>query len=349
MLEKSIITLFGIITFIICYLLYYQFLYKSNSVESNIFLLNKIINNHNSDVWAVKFSPDGNYLASGSVDSTVKVWSKNKGDLVNILKQPSGVTYLDFSKDGNYLATSAYDGIIRLWKSHEYKLIKEFIGHEGTAWTVAVSPDNKTIASGGEDTIIKLWNLESGKLIKNLSGHKLNVWDIKFNPDGSLLASGSFDNSIKIWDTKEGKLIKTIYEHSEAVVALAFSKDGKKLCSVGDDKTIKLWNTDDWSLINSIEVPEYVQAVDFSYDNKTLLTGGKDKPALGELLQNFIGDSENNKGVSMRLWDIETGVLLQTFSGHTNDVNDVAFCADNKWIASCSSDKTVELWRLNSK
>lgn len=331
-----------------CFLGYYQFFYKSKEVNSNIFKLSNVLTTHTSYVWAVKFSPDGTLLASGSVDSTVKIWRKEDGKLVLTLQQPSGVTYLAFSSDGNYLATAAYDSIVRLWKLPEGILVKEFAGHKGTVWSVCFSPDGKTLASCGEDASVRLWNLENGELKKTLSGHSLNVWDVKFSPDGKVLASGSFDKTIKIWNVNNGVLLRTLGDHSEAVVALAFSPDGKKLASTGDDKTIKLWETNNWTLLRTIEVPEHVQAADFSPDNKRLLTGGKDKPMIGEFLQNIFGNSEYNKGVSMRLWDVETGNLLQTFSQHSNDVNDVSFCTDGKWIASGSEDKTVELWHITN-
>ena len=48
----------------------------------------------------------------------------------------------------------------------------------------------------------------------------------------------------------------------------------------------------------------------------------------------------------VRLWDVQTGRLLQTFSKHSNDVNDVSFSPDGKSIASASSDKTLEFWQL---
>ncbi len=337
----------AILFLIVCFLAYYQLEYRSERVDSNIFKLNTVLSGHNSEVLTTKFSPKGDWLASGSVDSTIKIWDKEKRSLLINIKQPSGVTYLDISHDGNFIATGAYDEKLRLWKLPEGKLIKEFTGHKGTVWSVSLSPDGKTIASSGEDETIKLWDIETGQLVRTLSGHSRIVWDVKFSPDGNTIASGSFDKTIKIWNAKTGECLHTLIEHTQAVVSLAFSPDGQMLASTSDDKTIKLWHTSNWNLVRTMEVPEHNQAADFSPDSKRLLTGGRDKPMLGELLQNFFGDSRSNKGVSMRLWEVGTGKLLQTFSMHANDVNDVSWCADGKWIASGSSDKTIELWHLS--
>ena len=331
------------------YLGYYQLWHHSKQVNSNIYIINKVLNSHLSDIWTVKFSPDGNWLASGSVDSTVKIWNKGNGKIILNIKQPNGITSIDFSPGGDYLASASYDAKVRLWKLPEGLLVKEFSGHTGTVWSVNFSPDGKTIASCGEDATIKLWNVESGQIVRTFQGHTRNVWDVKFSPDGNNLASGSFDKTVRISNLRDGKLLHILTKHTEAIVAIAFSPDGQKLVSTSDDKTIKLWNTNNWSLIYSLQVPEHNQAADFSPDNKLLLTGGRDKTALGEFLQNIFGDSEYNKGVSMRLWDAQTGQLLQTFSKHSNDVNDVSFSPDGKWIASASWDKTIELWQLSNQ
>jgi WD40 repeat protein len=331
------------------YLGYYQLWHHSPQVNSNIYRMDKVLSAHLSDIWTVKFSPDGNWLASGSVDSTVKIWNREDGKIILNIRQPNGVTAIDVSPDGDYFASASYDAKVRLWKLPEGLLVKELIGHTGTVWSASFSPDGKTIASCGEDATIKLWNVESGQLERTFEGHTRNVWDVKFSPDGNKLASGSFDKTVRIWNVKDGKTLHTLTKHTEAVVALAFSGDGQKLVSTSDDKTIKLWNTGDWSLIYSLDVPEHNQAADFSPDSKLLLTGGRDKTALGEFLQNIFGDSEYNKGVSMRLWDANTGRLLQTFAKHSNDVNDVSFSPDGKWIASASSDKTIVLWQLSKQ
>jgi len=342
---RGLLWLAGILFLIACFIIYYQLLYKSKTVNSNIFQPVAVLSGHRADVWSVAISPDGTWLASGSVDSTVKVWNIATGKLIRNLKQPTGVTYVTISIDGNYIASAGYDGVIRLWKMPEGDLVKELKGSSETVWSVDFSKDGKTIASGGEDAAIRIWDIESGRIIKTLKGHTRNIWDVKFSPDGGTLASGSFDKTVKIWDANSGALIKTLTGHSEAVVSLGFSNNGKILATTGDDKAIRLWNTADWQLMRTLTVPEHVQAVDFSTDDKQMITSGRDKPAIGEFLQNFFGDAQRNKGVSMRLWNVQTGELLQTFSEHSNDVNDVRFSPDDQWIASGSSDKTVRLWR----
>lgn len=228
-------------------------------------------------------------------------------------------------------------------------LLKEFSVNDKTTWSVDFSADGKFIAGAGEDATIKIWDIASGQLVRTLAGHTANIWDVKFSPDGSRIASGSFDATVKIWDAVSGKLLQNLTDHSEAIVSLAFSPDDKMLVTTSDDKSIKLWNTADWKLMRSLTVPEHSQASVFSPDSKLLLTGGRDKPAIGEFLQNFFGDSKYNKGVSMRLWDVGTGKLLQTFSSHANDVNDVSWSKDGKFIASASSDKTIEIWVSGAK
>jgi WD40 repeat protein len=146
------------------YLAYYQFLYHSRQVNSNIYVLDKVLYSHLSEIWTVKFSPNGNWVASGSVDSTVKIWNKESGKIILTIKQPNGVTYIAFSPDGNYLATASYDEKIRLWKLPVGTLIKEFRGHKGTVWSLDFSPDGEMIASCGEDATVKLWDIATGKM-----------------------------------------------------------------------------------------------------------------------------------------------------------------------------------------
>lgn len=325
--------------------LYYQLFYKAPEVAGSV-RLERRYTYHQHIVTAVQFSPDDQWLITGSVDSTVQVRDRNTGALVHLLHQPQGITFLDLTGDGRRLATASYDGTVRIWSLADRTLLHTCKGHRGTVWTVAFSPDGRWVASAGDDTIIRIWDTATGQLVYSLKGHRLIPWSVRFSPDGTTLASASFDHTIKFWDLKKGLLRHEIRSHTQAVVDLAYSHDGTLLASTSDDKTIKLWNTSDISLVRTMEVPEHVQAVAFSPNDSLLLTGGRDKPMIGELLQEFFGDSHYNPGVSARLWQTSTGKLLQTFDLHANDVTDVAFSHDGRWMATSSADKTIALFRV---
>lgn len=345
--SKRNLIIFIPLLIIVSILSYYQLLYKSPRVDNGIASLQRIFDKHKSIVTSVRFAPSDSLLVTSSVDSSIKIWKRESGDIVKEIKQSSGVAYMDLSTDGKYIVTGGYDSIVRLWDAANGSMLKEFKGHNGTVWHVAISADNKRIASGGNDAVVNIWDVETGNLLHKLTAHRRIVWSVKFSPDGTQLASSGFDFTFKLWNVADGKLVWDNKEHKETVVDLAFSHDGKILASTSDDKTIKVWNVAEQKLIRTMKVAEHVQAVAFSPDDKRLMTGGRDKPMIGEFLQQIFGDSKFNPGVSARLWDVETGTLLQTFTKHGNDVLDVAYSHDGKWVATASTDKTVELWRLN--
>ncbi|MDQ3278700.1 MAG: WD40 repeat domain-containing protein [Bacteroidota bacterium] len=328
------------------YALYDLILKKPMLVTHNLVQSTAVFKQHKAPLWAVQFHPGGELIASGSVDSTVKIWRRDSRTLVHNLKQPMGVTALSYSPDGALLATGSYDAVVRIWNTVSGGVEKELTGHSGTVWSVVFSPDGKTLASCGEDKTVKLWNAETGALVKSINAHALNIWKVRFTPDGKRLISSSFDQTIKIWSVADGRLLKTLTGHTQAVVGLAVSLDGGLLASGSDDATIKIWNITTGKLLRTLSNNgAHVYAVAFSPDGKRLLSGSRDKGNFGEVMQNIVGDSDGNKGISMQLWDVQKGELLETLAGHANDVMDVCFSPDGAWILSASTDKTVQLWK----
>ncbi|MBE9145169.1 AAA-like domain-containing protein [Planktothrix mougeotii] len=117
-----------------------------------------------SPVRSVSWSPDGQTLASGSYDNTIKLWNK-EGKLLNTLNgHQSPVWSVSWSPDGQTLASGSYDNTIKLW-SREGQLLHTLKGHEGSVLSVSWSPDGQTLASGSLDTTIKLWHLDLDQLM----------------------------------------------------------------------------------------------------------------------------------------------------------------------------------------
>ena len=196
---------------------------------------------HRSDVNSVAFSPDGNTIASGSWDDTIRLWDAATGThKATLTRHRSDVNSVAFSPDGNTIASGSDDNTIRLWDAATGTHKATLIGHGDYVNSVTFSPDGTTLASGSWDNTIRLWDVVTGTEIATLTGHRY-VFSVVFSPDGATLASGSWDNTIRLWDVVTGTEIATLRGHRDDVRSVAFSPDGATLASGSDDNTIRLW------------------------------------------------------------------------------------------------------------
>ena len=116
---------------------------------------------HTRDVRTVVFFPDGEHLASGSYDGTIRIWKWREGKETKRLVGHKGmVGCLAVSLDGkSILSCGREDSSVRLWAVDTGDELQRFDGHQGNVEAVALSPDGKLGASGGWDGTIRIWKL----------------------------------------------------------------------------------------------------------------------------------------------------------------------------------------------
>jgi len=292
---------------------------------------------HSSSVNSVVFGVDGQTLASGSSDNTVKLWDVATGrELRTLIPHSSVVSSLAFSSNGQTLASGSFRRI-KLWDVATGRQLRTLIGnYSGWVTSVTFSADGKTLASGSEENAIHLWDVATGRELPTLE-YSDWVESVALSADGKMLASGSRDHTIELWDVTTGRELRTLTGHSSQVNSVAFSADGKTLASGSRDDTIKLWEVATGGELRTLTGhSNWVTSVAFSPDGQTLASGSGDH--FGG------GDSDN----AIKLWDVTTGRELRTLTGHSDEVISVAFSPDGKTLASGSWDKTVKLWDVSS-
>ena len=230
---------------------------------------------HTGSVRSVAFSPNGTMLASGSQDSTIKLWNVKKKENITTLEGHTHiVSTVAFSPDGTLLASGGRD--IKLWDIVTRRNVATLSGHTGGVYSVAYSPDGTTLASGAQDSTIKLWDVATRTNIATLSD-MFWVNSVAFSPDGMLLASGSKD--VKLWDVSTRTNTATL-EHSRSVLSVAFSPDGTMLATGDGDRT-RLWDVATKENITTLEGhTSFVNSVAFSPDGTTLVSGSHDGTVL---------------------------------------------------------------------
>jgi WD40 repeat protein len=279
------------------------------------------LSGHKAAVMGIDISRDSKFIASTSVDKTIKVWRRDGTEIATLKGHQGIVRSVKFSPDGQFIASGSDDGTVKLWQRNG-TLLKTFQGHSAGIWTVAFSPDGQTIASASMDKTVKLWN-KDGKLLRTLQGHTAGVTSVAFSPDGQTIVTASGDKTVKLWN-KDGKLLRTLRGHTSVVSAAAFSPDGQIVASASGDKTVKLWNKNG-TLLRTLEGHSaVVSEVVFSPDGQTLASASRDQ--------------------TVKLWNLD-GTEWTTLRGHTAGIWGIAWSPDGSFIASAGAENTVRLWQ----
>ncbi len=205
---------------------------------------------------SVAFSPDGQYIASGHIDSTIHFWYMGRTYIYALKGHTDVVTSIAFFSNRRTLVSGSYDGTVRLWDLNSRSNLETFIGHTDKVYSVAVSPDESIIASGNDDNTIIIRDIATGNSRVIQTNHAEGVHILKFSNDGKTLAScgkrGYWgDSTIQIWDVTNAELITNITAHTYGGVVVDFSPDGRTLISGSSDGTILFW---DYSMLIGTDV-----------------------------------------------------------------------------------------------
>jgi WD40 repeat protein len=300
---------------------------------------------HTNWVYSAAFSPDGKYIVSGSVDCTIIIWDAQRGD---IFLEPhkmhtEGVASVAFSPDNRQIASGSIDTTILVWDSMKGEVVAGPLrGHTDAVWSVSFSSDGKKIASGSWDHTIRIWDVQTGSLLLGpIVGHTDKVNTVTFSGDGKQIVSGSSDKTLSVWDAISGiQIHRHLTAHQNLVRFAAFSSDGKRIVSAWDGN-VCAWDTHTGALISgpSKQHPKGTLDVIFMAHSTYYCAVSPD----GKWI---VGLKDGDRKI-IQVWDSMTGLLVDKFSEHTNEVLSVCFSPNSKQILSTSQDTTVQVHTLN--
>ena len=330
-----------------------------------------------NEILSVVWSPEGDMIAGGTADNTIKLWSFDTyggGSEKHILKGHSeAVVSVAFSPDGKVLASGSNDGTIRLWDSFDGSH-KSTLEHGNVVASIVFSPDGKILASGGNDGIIRLWESEirfgQNRCITAIdpstdatppifteNESETAVTSVVFSPNGSKLASGYNNGAIHLWNIKNlhNKSIVTLEKHTDSIQSLDFSSDGRTLASGSKDKTICIWDANAAQHLTTLKKhTSTVFSVVFRGEqrvNEKRDSRYDDAANVGFRDNQLVSESFDG---SIRFWNTETGKNEQTLvGGYIGNIESVVLSPDGQTLASIGNrgweNTNIYFWDVNTE
>ncbi|MFN4258080.1 MAG: c-type cytochrome domain-containing protein [Gemmataceae bacterium] len=290
---------------------------------------------HTAPVTCVSFSPNGQWVLTGSADQTLRLWQVPTGGAARrFVGHADAITALAWSGDGRRIISGSADRTVRVWDVSSGQLLRTFTGHTDAVHGVALSADGRWAASGGRDRTIRLWDVARGKEARVLTGHTRQVNSIAFSQDGQKVLSGSHDGTVRLWEFQSGKELLRLAGHGREVYAVTLAADGKFALSGGNDKTARLWD-----LTTGQEIRRFtghdnaIIAVAINGSGQQILTGSSQYGTPDQVL---------------RRWDCDTGKQIQAIAPSPSArVAAVAFSPDGRYALTANADNgTLRWWEL---
>jgi WD40 repeat protein len=313
--------------------------------------------------FALRFSPDGQSLATGDFGGTVRLWNMQTHEARVLGSHRGPIIGLTFAPDGRRLASTSFDHTAKLWEVASPDGPATLRGHTTRVWRAAFSPDGKTLATGEENGTVKFWdaNLPSED---NIFARNNGEGPVGWSADGRFLAwQDALLKVITIWD-----LSNTTITHQIKGRNFTFASTGNRLLVISPAKTLQLWKLDplteltgprDWAettgWISKAFSPrgDRLAAVDAAGDiHHWQIEGWVELPGIkakagwvrfaldgGSLL--VFGPADE-----IALWNLATRERLGVFQGHSSSVTTASVSPDGRLLATGSKDTTVRLWDI---
>ena len=278
----------------------------------------RIYNGHTNETKAAAWAPDSQLVATGSHDSTVKIWAPRTGETLHTLRHDSGVRKVVWSPDGRYVASCTLEGGIHVWEVSSGELLHRLPDDNPWVTPLRFLRDGRLLTSD-HDGVVRLYDPKSGAVAQTLEGHDHYVFASDETPDGRWLVTASVDETARVWDLVDGSLHRT-FRHPVQLLYVTITPDGRRVAAGGtEDPRVWLWDTESGEQVAVLEANAgVVTVIDASPDSETIVTMGSER---------FI-----------HLWSAETGahrLRSQRFDG--DEVTGGGFSPDGSLLGVSTS------------
>lgn len=324
--------------------------YRKRSKELSAVYQGQVIKGHDGAILAMKFSPDGQFLATGGEDGVVRVWGVAQSEDCKIPMDDPSCVYLKAHRQSglgpvdadnekkckvNGVKQSA-DSACVVIPTVVFQISKqplhEFRGHSGDVLSLSWS-NNKHLLSASTDKSVRLWEIGSANCI-TVFPHSNFVTCVQFNPTNeNQFISGSIDGKIRVWDIPRCSVIDWV-DIRDIITAVCYRPDGKGAVVGTITGNCRFYDASDNLLRFETQVA----------------VSGKKKSSLKRITAFEFSPSNPSKlmvtSADSKIKILEGTTVTQNYSGlRTGSCQSLAtFTPDGQHIVCASEDSNIYVW-----
>nr|UNY85673.1 WD40-containting protein [Zea mays] len=324
--------------------------YRKRSKELSAVYQGQVIKGHDGAILAMKFSPDGQFLATGGEDGVVRVWGVAQSEDCKIPMDDPSCVYLKAHRQSGLgpvdadnekkckvkgvkqSADSACVVIPTVVFQISKQPLHEFRGHSGDVLNLSWS-NNKHLLSASTDKTVRLWEIGSANCI-TVFPHSNFVACVQFNPTNeNQFISGSIDGKIRVWDIPRCSVIDWV-DIRDIITAVCYRPDGKGAVVGTITGNCRFYDASD----NLLRFETQVAVSGKKKSSLKRITAFEFSPSNPSALMVTSADS--------KIKILEGTTVTQNYSGlRTGSCQSLAtFTPDGQHIVCASEDSNIYVW-----
>ena len=283
---------------------------------------------------AMAMSPDGRLVASSGnpqkgAPPQTRIWNLETDDSPVSLPMNSSnrgrIASSLFSADGRMLALKLINGI-QVWDVTKRSLIRTFPAGQMRGFPCDFSPDGSRIAFANTlQGTLRVYEIKTGREIHLIEAHAPGTVTLAldYSPNGRFIASSSSDNSIRVFDAAKGTLLRKFYGDKRSMGTISFSPDSMRIASLSLYYSLQVW-----------DLADAMGPFRTKYNNVKCIKFHPTKPVVA------LAGSQSE----VRLYDLDSHLLIRTIKTGQGLVQDVDFNADGSRLVTGGDDQTLRIW-----
>ncbi|KAH8826929.1 WD40-repeat-containing domain protein [Flagelloscypha sp. PMI_526] len=321
-----------------------------------------ILDAHAEEVWAIAWSHNGKFLASGGKDKNAIIWqlgddpdpATREWNIAQVLRDHDHpVMHLAWSTDDSILVTGA-DHAIKVWNVKTGMCVQSIAMHKDEVSGLGFLPNGTGFISTSPDRHIYHWNNE-GLLVDAWDPAPMRITDMAITPDGAKLVTigMQFNTNVRPASGPAAVPINPpVQQKQPPTRMIVFDMRTKEIVNdvdfEGEVTSVKISRDSKFALLN--HAPHEVRLYDLEHNrHSTKLLGpvqGENiiRGCFGGLNDNFVASGSEDGNVF--IWHWKTESLIEVLPGHgSGSVNVVSWNPQNeRMFATCSDDHTIRIW-----